>query len=77
MSDNDQHNSRINKIIQLYGGNYCSIAQEGKIIVRDTEFNPIQNLINNEKNKPVNCIVQQSDGKVITGNQLGQISVYE
>ena len=77
VSDNDQHNSRINKIIQLYGGNYCSIAQEGKIIVRDTEFNPIQNLINNEKNKPVNCIVQQSDGKVITGNQLGQISVYE
>ena len=77
VSDNDQHNSRINKIIQLYGGNYCSIAQEGKIIVRDTEFNPIQYLINNEKNKPVNCIVQQSDGKVITGNQLGQISVYE
>ena len=77
VSDNEQHNSRINKIIQLYGGNYCSIAQEGKIIVRDTEFNPIQNLINNEKNKPVNCIVQQSDGKVITGNQLGQISVYE
>ena len=77
VADNDEHNSRINKIMQLYGGNYCSIAQEGKIIVRDTEFNPIQSIINNEKNKPVNCIVQQTDGKVITGNQLGQISIYE
>ena len=77
VADNDEHNSRINKIMQLYGGNYCSIAQEGKIIIRDTEFNPIQSIINNEKNKPVNCIVQQSDGKVITGNQLGQISIYE
>ena len=77
VADNDEHNSRINKIKQLYGGNYCSIAQEGKIIVRDTEFNPIQSIINNEKNKPVNCIVQQTDGKVITGNQLGQISIYE
>ena len=77
VADNDEHNSRINKIMQLYGGNYCSIAQEGKIIIRDTEFNPIQSIINNEKNKPVNCIVQQTDGKVITGNQLGQISIYE
>ena len=77
VADNDEHNSRINKIMQLYGGNYCSIAQEGKIIVRDTEFNPIQSIINNEKNKPVNCIVQQTDGKVITGNQIGQISIYE
>ena len=77
VADNDEHNSRINKIMQLYGGNYCSIAQEGKIIVRDTEFNPIQSIINNEKNKPVYCIVQQTDGKVITGNQLGQISIYE
>ena len=49
VADNDEHNSRINKIMQLYGGNYCSIAQEGKIIVRDTEFNPIQSIINNEK----------------------------
>ena len=77
VSDNDQHNSRINKIMQLYGGNYCSIAQESKIIVRDTEFNPIQSIINNDKNKPVNCIAQQTDGKVIAGNQLGQISIYE
>ena len=63
--------------MQLYGGNYCSIAQEGKIIVRDTEFNPIQSIKKKKKNKPVNCIVQQTDGKVITGNQLGQISIYE
>ena len=77
VADNDEHNSRINKIMQLYGGNYCSIAQEGKIIVRDTEFNPIQSIKKKKKNKPVNCIVQQTDGKVITGNQLGQISIYE
>jgi len=77
ITDNDQHNSRINKIIQLYGGNYCSIAQECKIIIHDTEFNPIQSIINNEKNKSVMCIVQQPDGKVVSGNQLGQISIYE
>ena len=77
MADKDQHNSRINKIIQLYGGNYCTIAQESKIIVHDGEFNPIQSIINNEKNMPVNCIVQMPDGKVISGNQLGQISIYE
>ena len=77
ITDNDQHNSRINKIIQLYGGNYCTIAQECKIIIHDTEFNPIQSIINNEKNKFVMCIVQQPDGKVVSGNQLGQISVYE
>ena len=77
VSENDQHNSRINKIIQLYGGNYCTIAQESKIIIHDIEFNPIQILINNEKNKAVNCIVQQSDGKVLSGNQLGQLSIYE
>ena len=77
VADKDQHNSRINKIIQLYGGNYCTIAQESKIIVHDGEFNPIQSIINNEKNIPVNCIVQMPDGKVISGNQLGQISIYE
>ena len=77
ISDNDQHNSKINKIIQLYGGNYCTIAQESKIIIHDIDFNPIQSIINNEKNKIVNCIVQQSDGKVIAGNQIGQISIYE
>ena len=77
ITDNDQHNSRINKIIQLYGGNYCTIAQECKIIIHDTEFNPIQSIINNEKNKFVMCIVQQPDGKVVSGNQLGQISAYE
>jgi len=77
VSDNDQHNSRINKIIQLYGGNYCTIAQESKIIIHDTDFNPIQSIINNEKNKTVNCIVQQTDGKLLSGNQLGQLSIYE
>ena len=77
VSENDQHNSRINQIIQLYGANYCTIAQESKIIIHDAEFNPIQSIINNEKNKIVNCIAQQTDGKVITGNQLGQISIYE
>ena len=77
VSDNTQHNSRINQIVQLYGGNYCTIAQESKIIVHDIDFNPIQSIINNEKNKSVNCIVQQSDGKVIAGNQIGQISIYE
>jgi WD40 repeat protein len=77
VSENDQHNSRINQIIQLYGANYCTIAQESKIIIHDADFNPIQSIINNEKNKIVNCIAQQTDGKVITGNQLGQISIYE
>ena len=77
VSNNDQHNSRINQIRQLYGGNYCTIAQEAKIIIHDIDFNPIQTIINNDKNKAINCVVQQPDGKVVVGNQLGQISIYE
>ena len=49
VSELDQHNSRINAIIPLYGGNYCSIAQESKIIIHDGDFNPIQILNNNDK----------------------------
>ena len=73
----DQHSSRINSIIQLFGGNYCSIAQESKIIIHDNGFNPIQTINNNNKNKSVNSVIQTSDGKLITGNQLGGVNVYE
>ena len=54
-----------------------TIAQEAKIIIHDIDFNPIQTIINNDKNKAINCVVQQPDGKVVVGNQLGQISIYE
>jgi hypothetical protein len=77
VSELDQHNSRINAIIPLYGGNYCSIAQESKIIIHDGDFNPIQILNNNDKNKSVNSLVQLYDGKIVTGNQLGGINIYE
>ena len=73
----DQHSSKINGIIPLYGGNYCSIAQESKIIIHDGDFNPIQTIINNDKNKFVNSVMQLYDGKIITGNQLGGINIYE
>ena len=77
VSELDQHCSKINAIIPLYGGNYCTIAQESKIIIHDGDFNPIQTLINNEKNKSVNSVVQLYNGKIITGNQLGGLNIYE
>ncbi len=77
VSELDQHSSKINGIIPLYGGNYCSIAQESKIIIHDGDFNPIQTIINNDKNKFVNSVIQLYDGKIITGNQLGGINIYE
>ena len=77
VSELDQHNSKINAIIPLYGGNYCTIAQESKIIIYDGDFNPIQTINNNDKNKSVNSAVQLYDGKLITGNQLGGINIYE
>ena len=77
VSELDQHSSKINGIIPLYGGNYCSIAQESKIIIHDGDFNPIQTIINNNKNKFVNSVIQLYDGKIITGNQLGGINIYE
>ena len=77
VSDLDQHNSKINSIIPLYGGNYCSIAQESKIIIHNGDFNPIQNINNNDKNKSVNSAIQLYDGKLITGNQLGGLNIYE
>ena len=77
ISELDQHSSKINGIIPLYGGNYCSIAQESKIIIHDGDFNPIQTIINNDKNKFVNSVIQLYDGKIITGNQLGGINIYE
>ena len=75
--ETDQHNSKINAIIPLYGGNYCSIAQESKIIIHDGDFNPIQTINNNEQNKSVNSVVQLYNGKLITGNQLGGLNIYE
>ena len=77
VSEIGQHNSKINSIIPLFGGNYCSIAQESKIIIHDGDFNPIQTLNNNDKNKSVNSVVQLYDGKLISGNQLGGINIYE
>ena len=77
VSENDQHNSKINSIIPLYGGNYCSIAQESKIIIHDGDFNPIQTINNNDQNKSVNSVVQLYNGKIITGNQLGGLNIYE
>ena len=77
ISELDQHNSKINAIIPLFGGNYCSIAQESKIIIHDGDFNPIQTINNNENNRSVNSVVQLYDGKLITGNQLGGINIYE
>ena len=72
-----KHKGKINQIIQLYGGNYCTIAQDNKIIIHDIEFNPIQILDNEETNKPVNCVTQLVDGKLVVGNQLGIANVYE
>ena len=77
ISELNQHNSKINAIIPLFGGNYCSIAQESKIIIHDGDFNPIQTINNNENNRSVNSVVQLYDGKLITGNQLGGINIYE
>ena len=75
--ETDQHNSKINAIIPLYGGNYCSVAQESKIIIHDGDFNPIQTINNNDQNKSVNSVVQLYNGKLITGNQLGGLNIYE
>ena len=77
VSELDEHNSKINAIIPLFGGNYCSIAQESKIIIHDGEFKPIQTIYNNDNNKSVNSVIQLFDGKIITGNQIGGINIYE
>ena len=69
VSDNEQYNSIINQIGQLYEGNNCIVAHDGKMIIHEFDFNSIQTIINNDKNnKAIKCVVQQQDRKVIVRN---------
>ena len=77
VSGTEQHTAKINKIIPLFGGNYCTCAQESKLIIHDNDFNPIQIINNNDQNKSVNSVIQMPDGKIVTGNELGIINFYE
>ncbi len=75
ISDIDYHDSKINSIIHLFGGNYASCSGN-KIIIRDNTFSPIQTF-NKDNNKNINCLIQTLNGILCSGGDDFNIQLYE
>jgi hypothetical protein len=75
VSDIDQHHAKITNILGLVGGNYATASCDGKVILRDVKFMPVQYLKNS--GKAINAMAQLGNGNFVCGGEDGVIYVFE